>query len=125
VAIDDLFEVAPEVSIERYGRTMRFASAIDSESRRPGGCSAERNTATGCASFSMMTSAPSDTRSSNASEIARRFRLRDVNHVLGHNVIIHRCSPSEENCESGLEECSKVLTNVPLLNSIASSSRTR
>jgi hypothetical protein len=46
-------------------------------------------------------------------EVTRRFRFRDVDHGLGHNVIIHRYISSEGNCESEREDWGGALAREP------------
>ena len=99
MAVDELFEIAPEVSIKRHSRAMlkcetkRFREQphmrLGRTKNRYGPRVVLDHYLCACAN------APHE-----RGEVARRFRFRDVDHMLGPDVIIHRCSSSGANDEA-------------------------
>jgi len=90
MTVDNLFEIAPEVSIQRHRRAMLTCETQRFREQSKGGFSDGSNDGNWpLVVFDDDLSArthPGHQRS----EIARRFSFGDMDHTLGHSLIIHR-----------------------------------
>jgi len=99
VAIDDLFEIAPEVCIKRHSRAMLTCETKGFRKQPYMRLGRTKNRYWPRVVLDHYLGACANAGHERG-EVARRFRFRDVHHMLGHDVIIHRYSSSEANGEA-------------------------
>jgi hypothetical protein len=90
MTVDNLFEIAAEVSIKRHGRAMLTCETQRFREQTQGGFGNGSNDGNWPRvvfddDFSARAHA-----GHQRSEIARRFSFGDMDHTLGHSLIIHR-----------------------------------